>query len=115
MKTETTTTILRAVKELGFGSVSESGSVSVLLSLCLSSDQIAGLVSKVFEHPFNLTEGRLQAQVLDSQASSTLPSYMSPVANPMMVSKCSGSRVQVGAVTRCVGRECGVDVCLCWG
>ena len=30
--------ILRAVKELGFGSVSESGSVFVFLSLCLSSE-----------------------------------------------------------------------------
>ena len=41
-------------------------------------------------------------------ASSTLPSYMmrSPAVNPMIVSKCSASRVQVDAVT-CVGRECG--------
>jgi hypothetical protein len=75
------------------------------------------MVSKVFEHPFDLTKVWLQAQVLDSQASLTLPSYMmrSPVANPMVVSKCSGSRVQVDAVTRCVGRECGFDVCLCLG
>ena len=45
-------------------------------------------------------------------ASSTLPSYMmrSPAVNPMIVSKCSASRVQVDAVTR-VGRECG-GLCL---
>ena len=35
----------------------------------------------------------------------------SPVANPI----CTGSRIQVDAVTRGVGREFGVDVCLCWG
>ncbi|KAK2463810.1 hypothetical protein APHAL10511_004115 [Amanita phalloides] len=40
---------LRAVKDITFGS-------------------IAGMVSKVFEHPFDLTKVRLQAQVLDSQA-----------------------------------------------
>ena len=56
---------LRAVKDLAFGSVSESGSVLVF---SLSSDQIAGMVSKVFEHPFDLTKVRLQAQVLDAQA-----------------------------------------------
>ena len=42
-----------------------------------------GMVSKVFGHLFGLTKVWLQAQVLDSMASSTLPSYMmsSPVAN----------------------------------
>ena len=30
--------------------------------------QIAGMVSKVFEHPFDLTKVRLQSQVLDSTA-----------------------------------------------
>ena len=60
-------------------------------------------------HPFDLTKVRLQAEVFDSLEPSTLPSYMrSPVANPVMASKCSGSRVQVDAVTRCVGRECGL-------
>lgn len=29
---------------------------------------IAGMVSKMFEHPFDLTKVRLQAQVLDSTA-----------------------------------------------
>ncbi|KAG6837460.1 hypothetical protein H0H93_009003 [Arthromyces matolae] len=40
---------VRAVKDISFGS-------------------IAGMVSKVFEHPFDLTKVRLQAQVLDSSA-----------------------------------------------
>ncbi|KAH7910140.1 mitochondrial carrier [Hygrophoropsis aurantiaca] len=40
---------LRAVKDITFGS-------------------IAGMVSKVFEHPFDLTKVRLQSQVLDSTA-----------------------------------------------
>ena len=45
-------------------------------------------------HPFDLTKVRLQAQVLDSLAPSTLPSYMrSPATNPVMVSKCSGGEV----------------------
>ena len=34
----------------------------------LKQGQIAGMVSKVFEHPFDLTKVRLQAQVLDSTA-----------------------------------------------
>ncbi|KAG6889640.1 hypothetical protein C0995_015755 [Termitomyces sp. Mi166 len=40
---------VRAVKDITFGS-------------------IAGMVSKVFEHPFDLTKVRLQSQVLDSSA-----------------------------------------------
>lgn len=40
---------IRAVKDITFGS-------------------IAGMVSKVFEHPFDLTKVRLQSQVLDSSA-----------------------------------------------
>lgn len=40
---------MRAVKDITFGS-------------------IAGMVSKVFEHPFDLTKVRLQSQVLDSTA-----------------------------------------------
>ncbi|KAF8067661.1 mitochondrial carrier [Lyophyllum atratum] len=43
------TPTIRAVKDITFGS-------------------IAGMVSKVFEHPFDLTKVRLQAQVLDSSA-----------------------------------------------
>ena len=42
-------TAMRAVKDIAFGS-------------------IAGMVSKVFEHPFDLTKVRLQSQVLDSTA-----------------------------------------------
>ena len=30
--------------------------------------QVAGMVSKVFEHPFDLCKVRLQAQVLDNSA-----------------------------------------------
>ncbi|KAL0949738.1 hypothetical protein HGRIS_009778 [Hohenbuehelia grisea] len=41
--------VIRGIKEIAFGS-------------------IAGMVSKVFEHPFDLTKVRLQAQVLDSNA-----------------------------------------------
>ncbi|KAG6876385.1 hypothetical protein C0992_013137 [Termitomyces sp. T32_za158] len=41
--------VLRAVQDISFGS-------------------IAGMVSKVFEHPFDLTKVRLQSQVLDASA-----------------------------------------------
>ncbi|KAG6906758.1 hypothetical protein DXG01_012261 [Tephrocybe rancida] len=41
--------VVRAVKDIAFGS-------------------IAGMASKVFEHPFDLTKVRLQAQVLDASA-----------------------------------------------
>ncbi|KAG1841774.1 mitochondrial carrier [Suillus subluteus] len=44
---------MRAVKDITFG-------ISVI--------QIAGMVSKVFEHPFDLTKVRLQSQVLDTTA-----------------------------------------------
>ena len=40
---------VRALKDISFGST-------------------AGIVSKVFEHPFDLTKVRLQSQVLDKQA-----------------------------------------------
>jgi hypothetical protein len=33
-----------------------------------AASQAAGIVSKVFEHPFDLTKVRLQAQVLDATA-----------------------------------------------
>ncbi|KAH9477418.1 Amino-acid transporter arg-13 [Psilocybe cubensis] len=42
-------TLIRAVKDIAYGSA-------------------AGMVSKVFEHPFDLTKVRLQSQVLDSTA-----------------------------------------------
>ncbi|TFK38094.1 mitochondrial carrier [Crucibulum laeve] len=41
--------VIRAVKDITYGS-------------------IAGMISKVFEHPFDLTKVRLQSQVLDSKA-----------------------------------------------
>ena len=40
---------IRALKDISFGS-------------------IAGIASKVFEHPFDLTKVRLQSQVLDAEA-----------------------------------------------
>ncbi|CAA7263256.1 unnamed protein product [Cyclocybe aegerita] len=42
-------TVIRAIREIGYGS-------------------LAGMVSKVFEHPFDLTKVRLQSQVLDATA-----------------------------------------------
>ncbi|KAJ7090293.1 mitochondrial carrier domain-containing protein [Mycena belliarum] len=45
---------LRAAKDIGYGSV-------------------AGIVSKIFEHPFDLTKVRLQSQVLDAEARFTGP------------------------------------------
>jgi len=36
--------------------------------LSSTASQAAGIVSKVFEHPFDLTKVRLQAQVLDATA-----------------------------------------------
>ena len=63
---------LRAVKDISFGSVSR---LSVFFSPYPSSRndkppffQIAGIVSKVFEHPFDLCKVRLQTQVLDQMA-----------------------------------------------
>ncbi|KAF4616855.1 hypothetical protein D9613_008749 [Agrocybe pediades] len=47
--TATESAALRAAREIGYGS-------------------IAGMVSKVFEHPFDLTKVRLQSQVLDATA-----------------------------------------------
>ncbi|KAF9068856.1 mitochondrial carrier [Rhodocollybia butyracea] len=50
----TTSSHIRALKDITFGS-------------------IAGMVSKVFEHPFDLTKVRLQSQVLDASARFTGP------------------------------------------
>jgi hypothetical protein len=36
--------------------------------LTLKRSQIAGIASKIFEHPFDLTKVRLQSQVLDATA-----------------------------------------------
>ncbi|KAJ7484685.1 mitochondrial carrier [Mycena latifolia] len=46
--------VVRAVKDVGYGVV-------------------AGIASKIFEHPFDLTKVRLQAQVLDAEARFTGP------------------------------------------
>ena len=63
----------RAAKDIAFGSVSQSRAPAVspgdphsptLVRTC----QVAGMASKVLEHPFDLTKVRLQAQVLDSTA-----------------------------------------------
>src|SRR5882672_11120768 len=43
-------------------------SYSVGPKLDSAASQAAGIVSKVFEHPFDLTKVRLQAQVLDATA-----------------------------------------------
>jgi mitochondrial ornithine carrier protein len=62
---------VRAVKDITFGSVRPFVS---LFTIAQTEEwasiyvQIAGMASKVFEHPFDLTKVRLQAQVLDASA-----------------------------------------------
>ena len=71
-----TETVLRAVREIGYGSVSaailsDQPIYLVPLVSCPhhpTGQQIAGMISKVFEHPFDLTKVRLQSQVLDQNA-----------------------------------------------
>lgn len=58
---------VRAAKDITFGSVRRNY-LACLLWLTSSVLQAAGIVSKVFEHPFDLTKVRLQAQVLDATA-----------------------------------------------
>lgn len=48
-------------------------SVAIRAAKDITFGSIAGMVSKVFEHPFDLTKVRLQAQVLDSKARFTGP------------------------------------------
>ena len=102
MKTESEANVwdsatLRAVKDLAFDSVSESGSVLVLHSVQIR------LREWYQNYRASVRPHKSTVEVLGSQASSTLPSYMmtSPTASPIMVSECS---VHVDAVTRCVGR-----------
>ena len=58
---------MRGVKDIAFGSV--SCLFPILEDPLLTIGQkIAGMVSKVFEHPFDLCKVRLQAQVLDATA-----------------------------------------------
>ena len=46
----------------------ESSLLSQILNSIDTTLKAAGIVSKVFEHPFDLTKVRLQAQVLDATA-----------------------------------------------
>lgn len=67
---------LRAGKDISFGSVSQSSHFKKRRRFANWTDlnffffffQIAGIVSKVFEHPFDLCKVRLQTQVLDQIA-----------------------------------------------
>jgi ornithine carrier protein len=60
---------IRAAKDITFGSVREKNKLySIDPKLNSTALQAAGIVSKVFEHPFDLTKVRLQAQVLDATA-----------------------------------------------
>jgi ornithine carrier protein len=58
---------LRAAKDFTFGSVRQKFDL-INPDLTSTTPQAAGIVSKVFEHPFDLTKVRLQAQVLDATA-----------------------------------------------
>lgn len=57
--------IIDGAKDIAFGSVSV---VQLVQFERLSIFQVAGMVSKVFEHPFDLCKVRLQSQVLDDIA-----------------------------------------------
>ncbi|EGO03552.1 hypothetical protein SERLA73DRAFT_175062 [Serpula lacrymans var. lacrymans S7.3] len=46
----------------------DSGSAALRAAKDIAFGSIAGMISKVFEHPFDLTKVRLQSQVLDSTA-----------------------------------------------
>ena len=46
----------------------KSSLLSQILNFIGTTLKAAGIVSKVFEHPFDLTKVRLQAQVLDANA-----------------------------------------------
>lgn len=58
---------IRAAKDITFGSVRQKFIFNWPQTNNAAS-QAAGIVSKVFEHPFDLTKVRLQAQVLDATA-----------------------------------------------
>lgn len=51
---------------------------SIEVLILLTSGQIAGIASKIFEHPFDLTKVRLQSQVLQP-AESTRYRFTGPV------------------------------------
>jgi len=55
----------RAAKEISYGSVRQT---FCNFKKTITFVQTAGMVAKVFEHPFDLTKVRLQAQVLDATA-----------------------------------------------
>ena len=63
-----TSPTIRAAKDITFGSVRQKNSCSIGPKLNSAAPQAAGIVSKVFEHPFDLTKVRLQSQVLDTTA-----------------------------------------------
>jgi ornithine carrier protein len=57
----------RGLKDVAFGSVRLSR-LSIALILNFFGSKAAGMVSKVFEHPFDLCKVRLQSQVMDQTA-----------------------------------------------
>lgn len=59
-------TMARALRDIAFGSVSLT--VIVERRAVLMTLQVAGMVSEVFEYPFDLAKVRLQSQVLDNTA-----------------------------------------------
>jgi ornithine carrier protein len=60
---------VRAAKDITYGSVRQIVFlVRQIPNPTGTTFQAAGIVSKVFEHPFDLTKVRLQAQVLDATA-----------------------------------------------
>jgi hypothetical protein len=61
--------VLRSIREITYGSVRILSAFLIFWRLSLTMDmKVAGMVSKVFEHPFDLTKVRLQSQVLDETA-----------------------------------------------
>lgn len=71
MSAERGSPAVRAAKDITFGSVRLLPFLpphQSLLTFRPPRLQIAGIVSKFFEHPFDLTKVRLQAQVLDAAA-----------------------------------------------
>ncbi|KAM6492710.1 Mitochondrial carrier domain containing protein [Amanita muscaria] len=50
------------------GATASNGSPAIRVAKDIGFGSIAGMASKVFEHPFDLTKVRLQAQVLESKA-----------------------------------------------
>ncbi|KAJ6547052.1 mitochondrial carrier domain-containing protein [Mycena capillaripes] len=68
---KSTSSAVRAAKDIGYGIV---GSSKISRSDFLHRrKKAAGIASKIFEHPFDLTKVRLQSQVLDAEARFTGP------------------------------------------